>query len=97
MKLINFGVKTSCFWYVTDFIERMCAITFNTMNLTLLDHTCCTWILPASFGQYIYFIELRIWLLHVFFVGIHPSTKLATTEFLSDPGIPGPIYGSGSL
>ena len=53
MKFINFGVKRSCFWYVTDFIERMlevwnkyidsmCAITFNTMNL--LDHTCCTFI-----------------------------------------------------
>ena len=53
MKFINFGVKRSCFWYVTDFMERMlevwnkyidsmCAITFNTMNL--LDHTCCTFI-----------------------------------------------------
>ena len=145
MKFSNFGVKRSCFWYVTDFIERMlevwnkyidslCAITFNTMNL--LDHTCCTfivnfldmlesllnanvltenfllllWFPPiiqeiglfwhhwrlckwftctsfvsksavGSFGQYIYFIELCIWLLHVFFVGIHPATKLVTTEF----------------
>ena len=63
MKFINFGVKRSCFWYVTDFIERMlevwnkyidsmCAITFNTMNL--LDHTCCTFI--VFFIKWTYFL-----------------------------------------
>ena len=46
--------------------------------------TCTSFVSKSavgSFGQYIYFIELCIWLLHVFFVGIHPSNRLVTTEF----------------
>ena len=76
MKFINFGVKRSCFWYVTDFIERMLEVWnkyIDSMDLLFHMHIICLQICSRQF-----------WAIHIFYRALY---LIVTCIFRWDPSI----------